>query len=68
MPSREEMWNQVADEVDLVVIGGGITGAGIALAGSEFINRFLAITLCEQQKGNAGILCCFSVGFAVPYI
>ena len=30
MPTREEMWNQIPVEVDVAVIGGGITGAGIA--------------------------------------
>jgi len=30
MPTREEMWDKVPEEADVVVIGGGITGVGIA--------------------------------------
>ena len=46
MPSREEMWEQVPDEVDLVVIGGGITGAGIV---RDAARRGLRVVLFEQN-------------------
>jgi glycerol-3-phosphate dehydrogenase len=46
MPSREEMWEQVPGEVDLVVIGGGITGAGIV---RDAARRGLRVVLFEQN-------------------
>jgi len=46
MPSREEMWEQVPEEVDLVVIGGGITGAGIV---RDAARRGLRVVLFEQN-------------------
>ncbi len=46
MPSREEMWEQVPEEVDLVVIGGGITGAGIV---RDAARRGLRVALFEQN-------------------
>lgn len=30
MPSRQQMWEQLPAEVDLLVVGGGIVGAGVA--------------------------------------
>ena len=30
MSSREQMWSQVPDDVDVAVVGGGIAGAGVA--------------------------------------
>ena len=46
MPSREEMWDKVPDEVDLIVIGGGITGAGIV---RDAARRGLSVVLFEQN-------------------
>ncbi len=46
MPSREEMWDRVPDQVDLVVVGGGIAGAGIARDASR---RGLRVALFDQN-------------------
>jgi len=46
MPSREEMWDKVPEEVDLIVIGGGITGAGIV---RDAARRGLRVVLFEQN-------------------
>ncbi|MGB8225155.1 MAG: glycerol-3-phosphate dehydrogenase/oxidase [Polyangiales bacterium] len=46
MPTREEMWEKVPDEVDLVVIGGGITGAGVVRNAAR---RGLRVALFEQN-------------------
>jgi glycerol-3-phosphate dehydrogenase len=46
MPSREEMWEKIPQEVDLIVVGGGITGAGIA---RDAARRGLRVALFEQN-------------------
>ena len=46
MPSREEMWEKVPEEVDVIVIGGGITGAGIV---RDAARRGLNVALFEQN-------------------
>ena len=46
MPTREEMWGKVPEEADVVVIGGGITGAGIA---RDAARRGLSVVLFEQN-------------------
>ena len=46
MPSHKEMWDQVPEDADLVVIGGGITGAGI---GRDAARRGLRVVLFEQN-------------------
>ena len=46
MPSREEMWEKIPEEVDVVVIGGGITGAGIV---RDAARRGLRVVLFEQN-------------------
>ena len=46
MPSREEMWEKVPEEVDVIVIGGGITGAGIV---RDAARRGLRVALFEQN-------------------
>lgn len=46
MPSREEMWEKTPEDVDLVVIGGGITGAGIV---RDAARRGLRTVLFEQN-------------------
>jgi glycerol-3-phosphate dehydrogenase len=51
MPAREEMWNRLGGEVDLLVIGGGITGAGIA---RDAARRGLTVALVERQDLASG--------------
>ena len=46
MPTREEMWDKIPEDVDLIVIGGGITGAGIA---RDAARRGLRVALFEQN-------------------
>ncbi|MGD8607610.1 MAG: glycerol-3-phosphate dehydrogenase/oxidase, partial [Myxococcales bacterium] len=46
MPSREEMWEKIPEEVDVVVIGGGITGAGIV---RDAARRGLRVAMFEQN-------------------
>ena len=46
MPTRGEMWEQIPEEVDIVVIGGGITGAGIA---RDAARRGFRVALFEQN-------------------
>jgi len=46
MPSREEMWEKIPEEVDVIVVGGGITGAGIA---RDAARRGLQVALFEQN-------------------
>jgi len=46
MPTREEMWEKIPEAVDLVVIGGGITGAGILRNAAR---RGLSVVLFEQN-------------------
>ncbi len=46
MPRRSEMWERLGPKTDLLVIGGGITGAGIA---RDAARRGLSVTLVEQR-------------------
>ena len=46
MPTREEMWSRVGEEVDVLIIGGGINGAGIARDASR---RGLSVCVVEQK-------------------
>lgn len=46
MPTREEMWEKVPEQVDVVVIGGGITGAGIV---RDAARRGLRVVMFEQN-------------------
>lgn len=46
MPSREDMWNSIPEEADLVVVGAGVTGAGIA---RDAARRGLRVVLLEQN-------------------
>ena len=46
MPTRAAMWNQLGGSVDLLVIGGGITGAGIA---RDAARRGLSTALVEMR-------------------
>ena len=49
---RSETWSRLeAEEYDVLVIGGGITGAGIAL---DAISRGLTVALVEMQDYGAG--------------
>ena len=46
MPTREEMWNRLNETVDLLIIGGGINGAGIA---RDAARRGLSVAVCEMK-------------------
>ncbi|MGB5809879.1 MAG: glycerol-3-phosphate dehydrogenase [Polyangiales bacterium] len=46
MPSREQMWGRVPDQVDIAIVGGGITGAGIA---RDAARRGLRVALFEMD-------------------
>ncbi|MGB5697213.1 MAG: glycerol-3-phosphate dehydrogenase/oxidase [Polyangiales bacterium] len=46
MPTREEMWGKIPEEVDVAVIGGGITGAGIV---RDAARRGLRVAMFEQN-------------------
>lgn len=51
MATRQEMWDQLGAEVDLLVIGGGINGAGIARDASR---RGLSVVLVEMHDLASG--------------
>ena len=51
MQTRQEMWDRIASAVDLVVIGGGITGTGIA---RDAVRRGLSVVLIEQADFASG--------------
>lgn len=54
MPTRAEMWERVAGdgaEVDLLVVGGGITGAGVA---RDAARRGLSVALVEMRDLASG--------------
>jgi glycerol-3-phosphate dehydrogenase len=46
MPRREEMWEKLGGEVDLLVVGGGINGAGIA---RDAALRGLSVAVVEMR-------------------
>jgi glycerol-3-phosphate dehydrogenase len=46
MPTREEMWESIPEQADVIVIGGGITGAGIV---RDAARRGLRAVLFEQN-------------------
>ena len=46
MATRQEMWDRLGDQVDLLVIGGGITGCGIA---RDAARRGLDVALVEMH-------------------
>lgn len=46
MPTRQEMWNKLGESVDVLVIGGGITGSGIA---RDAARRGLSVALVEMS-------------------
>lgn len=46
MPTRQEMWQSLGDEVDMLVIGGGINGAGIARDAAQ---RGYKVALVEMR-------------------
>ncbi len=46
MPTRQEMWERLGEEVDVLVIGGGITGAGIA---RDAARRGMTVALVEMN-------------------
>ncbi|MEM9072674.1 MAG: glycerol-3-phosphate dehydrogenase [Myxococcota bacterium] len=46
MPTRREMWDRLGQDVDVLVIGGGITGAGIA---RDAVRRGMTVALVEMN-------------------
>lgn len=46
MPTRQDMWDHLGGEVDVLVVGGGVTGAGIA---RDAARRGLRTALVEQR-------------------
>ncbi len=51
MPTREEMWDRLGEPVDLLIIGGGINGAGIA---RDAARRGLKVALVEMNDLATG--------------
>ncbi|MCP4006619.1 MAG: glycerol-3-phosphate dehydrogenase/oxidase [bacterium] len=50
---REEAWARVTDPWDIVVIGGGITGAGIFAAGADMGMRILLLEQGDFASGTS---------------
>jgi len=46
MPTRREMWERLGEDVDVLVVGGGITGSGIA---RDAVRRGLKVALVEMN-------------------
>jgi glycerol-3-phosphate dehydrogenase len=46
MPTRQQMWEQLGEPVDMLIIGGGINGAGIA---RDAARRGLKVALIEMN-------------------
>lgn len=46
MPTRQEMWDRLGGQVDVLVIGGGINGAGIA---RDAARRGMTVALVEMR-------------------
>ncbi|MAQ17924.1 MAG: glycerol-3-phosphate dehydrogenase [Sandaracinus sp.] len=46
MPTRQEMWNKLGGEVDVLVVGGGIVGTGVA---RDAVRRGLKVALVEMR-------------------
>ena len=51
MPKRQDMWKNLGAEVDLLIIGGGIVGCGIA---RDATRRGLKVALVEQSDFASG--------------
>lgn len=51
MPTRQEMWERLGGSVDVLVVGGGITGAGIA---RDAARRGLKVALVEMRDLASG--------------
>jgi glycerol-3-phosphate dehydrogenase len=51
MGTRQQMWDRLGPAVDLVVIGGGITGTGIA---RDAVKRGLSVAVIEQSDFASG--------------
>lgn len=51
MPTRQEMWDRLGSEVQLLIVGGGINGAGIA---RDAARRGLTVALLERSDLAAG--------------
>lgn len=46
MPTRQQMWDRLGEEVDVLVVGGGITGAGVA---RDAVRRGMKVALVEMN-------------------
>ena len=46
MPTRAEMWERLGSDVDVLVVGGGVTGAGVA---RDAARHGLTVALVEQD-------------------
>ena len=46
MPTRGEMWDRLGAEVDVLIVGGGIVGAGVA---RDAVRRGLRVALVEMR-------------------
>ena len=51
MPTRQEMWDRLGGHVDILIIGGGINGAGIA---RDAARRGLKVALVEMEDLASG--------------
>ena len=51
MPTRQEMWERLRGELDVLVIGGGITGAGVV---RDAARRGLSVGLVEMNDLASG--------------
>lgn len=53
MPTRQEMWQSLGDEVDMLVIGGGINGAGIARDAAQRGYRVALVEMRDLAFGTS---------------
>jgi len=51
MPTRQDMWDHLGSDVDILVVGGGITGSGIA---RDAARRGLKVALVEMSDLASG--------------
>lgn len=61
---RQEAKQQLNQSFDLIIVGGGITGAGIAL---DAVTRGLSVALFEMQDFAAGTSSRSTSSFTVAY-
>ena len=53
MPTRKQMWSNLDSEVDLLVIGGGITGSGIARDAARRGLTVVMVDMCDLAWGTS---------------